>query len=66
MAGEEKLINLDSNFIDKLNVKNAKIIALCLVAAFSALHAFRHLVYGRSFLNFSHKSAFKIVNNPFH
>ena len=47
MAADDEKKNTGNEFIDKLNVKNAKLIAICIVIGFSIFHGLRHLKYGK-------------------
>ena len=54
MAADDEKKNHGNDFIDKLNVKNAKIIAICLVIGFSVFHGISHIKYGKfSFENYT-------------
>lgn len=47
MASERSVKSrLAQNIVERLNVKNAKIIAICLVIIFVIFHGYRHLGQG--------------------
>lgn len=46
MVGGSERLNSGNDIIEKLNVKNAKIIAVCLVLVCIIFHGIRHLKYG--------------------
>lgn len=64
MAANHEKINLGNDIIEKLNVKNAKIIAVCLVIVFSALHGYRHLGKGQMMVYFINKF-FEVIGSAF-